>query len=58
MGLDKYNSQFSLQVAIKNNNIEIVNYLLDNGADVNEENINSNKSFKEVTNNGVIFDIK
>lgn len=34
-GLDKDNGQSPLQVAIKTNNIDIANYLLDNGADVN-----------------------
>ncbi len=48
---------------IKEDISRIIKILIDNGAVVNERNINSNKSFKEVANNSVIskcltFDIK
>ena len=48
---------------IKEDISRIIKILIDNGADVNERNINSNKSFKETANNSVIskcltFDIK
>ena len=48
---------------IKEDISRIIKILIDNGADVNEKNINSNKSFKEAANNSVIskcltFDIK
>ena len=48
---------------IKEDISRIIKILIDNGADVNEININSNKSFKETANNSVIskcltFDIK
>ena len=48
---------------IKEDISRIIKILIDNGADVNEKNINSNKSFKEAGSNSVIskcltFDIK
>jgi len=45
-GLEKDNGQSPLQVAIKTNNIEIANYLLDNGANVNYIETDSINSWK------------
>ena len=42
---------------IKEDISRIIKILIDNGADVNEKNINSNKSFKEAASNSVYLNV-